>query len=123
MSWGSRAAFCGPFWGIPGGWAGVNQKHVLDKNRLNEKDHIYIILYIYSSARLSYLTVYKSRIVVETHRNRPIIVRSRCVPVCGYRAGYFGLGVTQLVAQIQLEIEDHRPDPQKCSGPDQLSRD
>ncbi len=28
----------------------------------------------------------------RTPRNRPRIVRNLCVPVCGYRAGYFGLG-------------------------------
>ena len=40
--------------------------------------------------------LFKNRIVVEAHRNRPIILRSRCVPVCGYRAGYFGFGLAQL---------------------------
>ncbi len=61
--------------------------------------------------RQSYLAVYKFRIVVETRRNRPKIVRNRCVPLCGYHAGYFGLGLASLSAQIRLEIEDFRPDP------------
>ncbi len=43
-----------------------------------------------------YLTVLKLRIVFETRRNRPRIVRNPCVPVCGYHAGYFGLGWAQL---------------------------
>ncbi len=46
--------------------------------------------------RLRYLTVEKFRIVVETHRNRPIIVRNLFVPVCEYRVGYLGLGLAQL---------------------------
>ncbi len=33
------------------------------------------------------------------------------MPVCGYRAGSFGLGLAQLSAQIRFEIEDFRPDP------------
>ncbi len=37
----------------------------------------------------------KFRIVVETPGNRPRIVRNRRLPVCGYRAGYFGLGLAQ----------------------------
>ncbi len=45
---------------------------------------------------LIYLTVCKFRIVVETRGNRARIVRNRCVPVCEYRAGYFGLGLAQL---------------------------
>ncbi len=49
-----------------------------------------------SYIRLSYLTVNKFRIVVETRLNRLRIVRNRCVPVCGYRAGYFKLGLAQL---------------------------
>jgi hypothetical protein len=72
--------------------------------------------------RLSYLAVEKFRIVVETRRKRPRIVRNRCVPVCGYRAGHFGLGLAQLQAQIRFETEDSRPDPYKFSGPFQLSR-
>ncbi len=51
------------------------------------------------------------RIVVETRGSRPRIVQNRCVLVRGYRAGYFGLGLAQLVAQIRFEIEDSRPDP------------
>ncbi len=51
------------------------------------------------------------RIVVETHRNPPRIDRNRCVPVGGYRAGYFRLGLAQLLAQIRFEIEDFWPDP------------
>ena len=47
-------------------------------------------------SRLSYLTVYKFRIVVETRRNRPRMFRDRWVPVCGYSAGYLGLGLAQL---------------------------
>ncbi len=38
------------------------------------------------------------------------------MPVCGYCAGYLGLGLVQPQAQIRLEIEDFRPDPSKCSG-------
>ena len=72
--------------------------------------------FAFNSTRLSYLTVYKFRIVVETRRNRPRIVRTRCVTVCGYRAGYCGLGLAQLSAQIWFEIEDFRPDPYKFSG-------
>ncbi len=53
----------------------------------------------------------------------PRIVRNRCVPVCGCRAGYFGLGLAQLEAKIRLDIEDFRLDPQKCSGSLQHSRD
>ncbi len=53
----------------------------------------------------------KFRIGVETLRNRAKIVRNRSVPVCGYNAGYFGLGLAQLWAHIRLEIEDFRPDP------------
>ncbi len=53
-------------------------------------------------ARLSYLKVYKFRIVVETLRYRARIVRTRCVPVCGHRAGYFGRG---LASRPRLEIE------------------
>ncbi len=45
----------------------------------------------HSSAELSHS--FKVRIIVETRRDRPRIVRNRCVPVCGYRAGYFGLGL------------------------------
>ncbi len=56
--------------------------------------------------RLSYLAV-----VVETRRNRPRIVLNLCVSVCGYRAGYLGLGLAKLAAQIRPEIEDPRPDP------------
>ena len=37
-----------------------------------------------------YLTVLKFRIVVEAYRNRPRIVRNHGVPVCRYRAVYFG---------------------------------
>ncbi len=48
------------------------------------------------STRLSYLTVNKFRTVVETRRNRARIVRNRCVPVCGHRAVYFGLGFVPL---------------------------
>ncbi len=47
-------------------------------------------------AGLSYLTVEKFRIVVETRRNRFRIVWNRWVPLCGRRAGYFGLGLAQL---------------------------
>ncbi len=36
---------------------------------------------IRTPARLSYLTVETFRIVVETHRIRPRIVRDRCVPL------------------------------------------
>ncbi len=39
---------------------------------------------------------YKNRIVIEAPRNRARIVRNRCVPVCGHRVGYFGLGLAQL---------------------------
>ncbi len=39
------------------------------------------------------------------------------MPVCGYRAGYSGVGLAQLEAQIRFEIEDFRPDPQKFTGP------
>ena len=53
-------------------------------------------------ARLNYLTVYKFRIVVETLLYRARIVRTRCVPVCGHRAGYFGRG---LASRPRLEIE------------------
>ncbi len=60
---------------------------------------------------MSYLTVHKFRIVVEARGNWPRIVRNRCVPVSGYRAGYFGLGLAQLEAQIRIEIEDCRPYP------------
>ncbi len=49
-----------------------------------------------SWTRLSYLTVQKFHIVVETRRNLARIVRNRCVPVCGQRAGYFGLCLAQL---------------------------
>ncbi len=61
--------------------------------------------------QLSYLTVEKFRVVVETRRNRHRIVRNRGVSVCGYRAGSFGLGLAQLWAQIQFGVEDVRPDP------------
>ncbi len=44
------------------------------------------------------------------------------MPVCGHRAGYVGLGLAQLEAQIRFDIEDSRPDPLKFSGPFQLSR-
>ncbi len=50
------------------------------------------------------------------------IVRNRCVSVCGYRAGYVGLDLAQLEAQIRFEIEDCRPDPDRFSGPCQLGR-
>ncbi len=30
---------------------------------------------------------------------------------CGYLAGYFGLGLAKLWAQIRFESEDSRPDP------------
>jgi hypothetical protein len=64
----------------------------------------------------------KVRLVVETRRNRPRIVRNRCVPVCGHRAGYSGLGLAQLGAPIRVAIEELRPDPQKLSRPFKLSR-
>ncbi len=41
--------------------------------------------------------------VVETRRNEPRLVRNLCVPVCGYRAGYFGLGFASLEAQFRLK--------------------
>ncbi len=50
-------------------------------------------------------------IMVETCQNRARIVRNRCVPVCGYHAGYSGLGLAQLWAQTRPEIEDFRPGP------------
>ncbi len=37
-----------------------------------------------------------SRVGPPLPRNRPRIVRNRCVPVCGSRAGYCGLGLAQL---------------------------
>ena len=58
-----------------------------------------------------YVTVFKNRIVVEALRNGPRIFRNRCVPVCGYRAVYFGLRLAELQAQIRVELEDFRPDP------------
>ncbi len=36
--------------------------------------------------------------------------------VCGHRAGYFGFGLAQLLAQLRPEIEDSRTDPSKCSA-------
>ncbi len=57
-----------------------------------------------------WVTVEKFRIVVETFRNRTNIARARCVPVCGYRVGYVGLGLAKLEAEIWLDIEDLRPD-------------
>ncbi len=66
---------------------------------------------------LSYLTGNKFWIAVETRRNRFMIVPNRCVPVCGYDAGYFGLGLASLKAQFRFEIADFRPDPSKFSGP------
>ncbi len=42
------------------------------------------------SRRLSF------RIVVETRRNRPRVVRNRCVPVCAHRSKYVELGLAQL---------------------------
>jgi hypothetical protein len=80
------------------------------------------LIFILALTRLCYLTVQKFRIVVETRRSRPMIIRNPCVPVCGYRAGYFGLGLAHLEAQIQLVVEDFRPDPKKFSGPFQVSR-
>ncbi len=62
-------------------------------------------------SRLGYLTVHKFRIVVETRRNLARIVRTRCAPVRGYRAEYFGLSLAQLSAPIRFEIEDFQPDP------------
>ena len=62
------------------------------------------------------------RSAVETRGHRSRIVRNRCVPVCGYRAGYFWLGLAQLWAQIRFEIGDFRPDPYKFSGPFEISR-
>ena len=59
-------------------------------------------------SRLSYLTVQKFRTVVETRRNRPRIVRTRCVPVCGHRAVYFGLGLALLQAQIRPPLTNFR---------------
>jgi hypothetical protein len=47
----------------------------------------------------------------NTRRNQAIIVRSRCVPFCGYCAGYFVLGFAFFQAQIWPDIEDFRPDP------------
>ncbi len=38
----------------------------------------------------------KFQIVVETLRNWARIVRNRCVPVCGHRAGQLGLGLALL---------------------------
>ncbi len=38
------------------------------------------------------------------------------MPVRGYLAGYLGLGLAALQAQIPLEIKDCRPDPQKLSS-------
>jgi hypothetical protein len=70
-----------------------------------------------SVTRLSYLSVYKFRIVIETRRNRPRIVRNRCVPVCGHRAGYFGLGFAELSAQTRLGIEDFGRILQSVRGP------
>ncbi len=36
------------------------------------------------------------RTIVETRRNRAMIVWNRCVLVCGHRAGYLGLGLASL---------------------------
>jgi hypothetical protein len=62
-----------------------------------------------ASLRHSVETVVRFRIVVETRPNRPRIVRNRSVPVGVYSAGYFGLGLAQLWAQIRFEIEESRP--------------
>ncbi len=43
-----------------------------------------------------YLAVSRLRIVVKTRLNRARIVRNPCAPVCGYRAGYLGLGLALL---------------------------
>ncbi len=57
--------------------------------------------------RLSYLTVYKFRIVFGTRRSRPRIVRNRCVQVCGIFWAWFGSALGQNPA----------PDLDKFSGP------
>ncbi len=44
------------------------------------------------------------------------IVRNRCEPVCGYRAGYLVLGLAPLEVQIWFEIKDFRLDPLKFFG-------
>ncbi len=49
-----------------------------------------------NKCRLSYLTVYKFRIVVEARRKRARIVRNLCAPVCGHRSWSFGRGSAQL---------------------------
>ncbi len=41
--------------------------------------------------------------------------------VCGYRAGYFGLGFASFQVQIRPVIEDFRPDPEEFAGPFKLS--
>ena len=66
-----------------------------------------------SSAELSHsLQVsVRRRNTPKPGQNRARIVRNRCVPVCGYRAGDLGLGLAQLEAQIWLEMEDFRQDP------------
>ena len=61
--------------------------------------------------RLSYFTVRKFQIVVETRRNRPRIVRNRCAPGWGYRTGCFGFGLAQLWAQIWFKLKDFRRNP------------
>ncbi len=65
------------------------------------------------SAELSHsLTVLdRCRPVSKPAENRPSIVWNRCAPVCGYRAGYFGLGFASFQAQIRAEIEDFWLDP------------
>ena len=44
-------------------------------------------------------------------------VQNRCVPICGDRAGCFGLGLAQPWANIRFEIEDFRPDLSKFPRP------
>ncbi len=74
-----------------------------------------LIFRVYVSAELSHTLK-----VVDRRRNTPKSAQdrsNRCVPVCGYRAGYVGLGLAQLSAEIWLVLEELRPDPQKFSGP------
>ena len=57
--------------------------------------------------------------VSDRRRNTPKSVQNRSESLCAgclYRAGYAGLDLAQLKAQIRVEIKDFRPDP-CCSGP------
>ncbi len=69
------------------------------------------------SAELSISLSGKFRIAVETCRNGHGILRNRRVLVCGYRAGYFGLGLPPGLGPNLVRNRRFPAGSLKCSGP------